>query len=310
MRSARSVYRLTLALAGLGGVAVLVGASVAVRGIDLGSASPERLARDCQRFLLPRVTLGSSLVLALGLLGAIVIALALRSAARQLRDYRCFLHALAVVGVRHISGMPVRIVDSPTPEAFCAGLLRTRIYLSSAADAMLTSAELEAVIAHEAHHARRHDPLRILLVGILADALFFLPALRRLNSRYEELAEVAADEAAVGSVGDPAPLAAALLRFGERGGPGVVGIAAERVDHLLGDQPRWELPVSLVTGALVTAAGLLAIAIATANAAGGDRVSVVMLATQSCMVVMTALPAIAIASLAVLGGRAVARRGR
>jgi hypothetical protein len=166
------------------------------------------------------------------------------------------------------------------------------------------------VIAHEVHHARRRDPLRILLVGMLADALFFLPALRRLKRRYEELAEIAADEAAVTATRDPSPLAAALLRFGERGAPGVVGIAPERVAHLLGEAPRWELPVSVIAGALVTVAGLVAVAATTAHATGGDRVSLTLLASQACMLTMAALPVVALAGLALLGRRAVAARSR
>ena len=77
------------------------------------------------------------------------------------------------------------------------------------------------------------------MVRVLRDALFFLPVLRDAERRYAALAEVAADEAAVRSAGAE-PLASALLYFGEQPG-GAVGIAAERVDHLLGQPAKWRL---------------------------------------------------------------------
>jgi Zn-dependent protease with chaperone function len=306
--SARNIYRLNLLLAGLGGLAVMLGMAIALRGIDFTSTPAERLVSYCQRFLLPHMTAGSALTLALGVLGAVVIALAVRSALRQLAGCWRFLRALEVVSEREFDQTRVRMIAGSEPQAFCAGLVRPRIYLSCAAVDLLTRPELDAVIAHESHHARRRDPLRIVLVSVLADALFFLPALRRLQRRYGELAEIAADQAAVAAVGDPSPLAAALLRFAERGTPGVVGIAPERVDHLLGEPPRWELSRSLITGTVVTVLGLLAVILTAAHATGNARISLTLLAAQSCMITMTALPIITLVALAALGRRAVGTR--
>src|SRR5439155_1600125 len=101
--------------------------------------------------------------------------------------------------------------------------------------------------AHVAHlrvlGERLTAPAIIAAARGLCDALFFLPVLRRLTERYCALAELSADEAAVSSLdGDAAPLASAMLTFGEAADPAVVGIAPERVDHLLGRSPGWGLP--------------------------------------------------------------------
>src|SRR4051794_1375953 len=53
---------------------------------------------------------------------------------------------------------------------------------------------LGAVLAHEEHHRTRRDPLRILVITCLADALFFLPAVARLRDRYVALVELRADD--------------------------------------------------------------------------------------------------------------------
>jgi len=194
------------------------------------------LLSDCRRFLLPQVTLAGLAVLGLELLGTTVLSRGALSARRQVRGCRRFLHALDVIGYRRVAGHRFLVVAGSNAQAFCAGLVRPRVYVSRAAADQLSRLQLEAVIAHETHHARRRDPLRIMLITVLSDALFFLPALRRLRNRYAELAELAADEAALSAVNDASHLAAALLHFGERGTPGVVGIDAERVDHPPGER--------------------------------------------------------------------------
>src|SRR5439155_13985574 len=100
---------------------------------------------------------------------------------------RRFLSALAwqpaVIGVT-----PVRVVADPAPQAFCVGTIRPRIYVSVGALKRLSATELDAVLAHERHHQRRRDPLRLLVVEALAHGLFFLPALRPLAVRSRWLA--------------------------------------------------------------------------------------------------------------------------
>ena len=120
--------------------------------------------------------------------------------------------------------------------------------------------------------------------------------------RYRTLAELAADEAAMTAGADRRSLAAAALMFAQ-GPTGVVGIAPERVDHLLGDSPRLKLSVSLLTGALVTLAGLTAIAMTVAHTAAPGTLSVAALSAQACMVGMAVLPIMLGASLVAITRR-------
>ena len=64
----------------------------------------------------------------------------------------------------------------------------TAVYVSQRTVELLTEAELEAVLAHEHHHRRVRDPLRVAGGRILSEALFFVPVLRKLCERYAELA--------------------------------------------------------------------------------------------------------------------------
>ena len=173
-----------------------------------------------------------ALLLGLGGLALIVFVRGLRSVLTEARAQLRVRSGLRAAVEHQLDGAFVRLFPSSRPQAFCAGLLRPRVFLSSPACDRLSQAELRAVVAHEGHHVRRRDPLRLLVARVLADALFFVPALRRLERRYAELAELAADEAAIRAAGSAA-LASALVKLGGSDHPeATVALAPERVDHL------------------------------------------------------------------------------
>lgn len=129
---------------------------------------------------------------------------ALPSAAPSPED--AFWAAAAAVGFD-----PARVLvvpGLPTP-AFTAGWLRPRIYVAEVLRHRLSAPELRALLAHEAAHARRYDPLRRSALRFLALTLFWIPALRRLADDMADEAELRADDAAAAQ--RPLPLATALL---------------------------------------------------------------------------------------------------
>lgn len=213
---------------------------------------------------------------------------ALFDRARAWWRLRCVLRGLA--GVPPIAGdrfwsaaeraglAPERVMvvdDAPDP-AFTAGWLAPRVYVARALATALGDAELTAVLAHEAAHLRRRDPLRLSALRFLACWLFWLPALRRLADDVADEAEILADDAAArGSTGPvPLALASALLALAAWGGSRgkrpmrrapVAGTAAlvapdtleRRVLRLAGEAPRGG--TRLTRGSL--AGALLALAV-------------------------------------------------
>jgi len=247
--SARTaIIRAELALAALAATALLLAAIVMV---------------DALRFHLPLLVSGKhpaidrhtvALTL-LALAQAAVTWRAVRSLGRQRRVARR-LSALPAVERRRVGPHAIAIVADPRPVAFCAGLRRPAVFVTTGALERLAPDELLAVVEHETHHARRRDPLRLLVAQTLADA-FALPSLRDLPARQLATADLAADAAAVAAAGTPKPLAAAMLRLPDP--------RPERVDHLLGRPlaggSRMLLGCTLVaTAALVATAVGLAVA--------------------------------------------------
>lgn len=156
------------------------------------------------------------------------------------------------------------VVPDDTVFTFCYGLLRPRVCLSAGLAGMLDDDELLAVLRHEAHHARHHDPLKILVVRSLASALFFLPLAGALRNGYLAGKEICADEDA--TAGGEIPLARALWKMLAAPRPawpaGVLAVGAlspteARLRHLL-EQGRpgmllpsptdWILSAALVAG--------------------------------------------------------------
>ena len=125
----------------------------------------------------------SLIVLALVAADGLLAIVAARVALVRLRAQRRFLRSLAADGEAKVDGVRVVLVCDPRPLVFCAGLLRPRIYLSDGARRRLEPRALRAVLAHEAHHARRRDPLRLLVCGRLG-ACRGSPALRGTRRRW------------------------------------------------------------------------------------------------------------------------------
>lgn len=95
-----------------------------------------------------------------------------------------------------------RIVTTadPTVYAFCAGLLRPRIYLSRGLVDLLTPEELEAVIRHELRHVTRRDPLRFFVIHLARRVAAPFPVIATLDERVRIRAELAADQAVLAAL--------------------------------------------------------------------------------------------------------------
>lgn len=125
-----------------------------------------------------------------------------------------FSRAASVAG---LNADCLRVVDGLPVPAFTLGLLRPRVYVARSLSERLSFDELTAVLAHEASHAQRRDPLRLSALRVLSCVLFWLPALRRLAADAADEAEIRADDRAAQR--DPLILASAILALGQLSAP-------------------------------------------------------------------------------------------
>jgi Zn-dependent protease with chaperone function len=245
------------------------------------------------RLAYPAANAGAIVVTALAGLGLLMAGAAVWRLVREIIADRNFRRALAASPPAPRDG--AWVITDERPQAFCAGLLRPRVYFSTGALELLDPPALAAVLAHERHHARRHDPLRLACGRVLAAGLFFIPGMRRLVERQDALAEISADEAAVLTAGvERSGLASAMLSFSQVSSTDVLGIDPERVDYLLGEPPRWRFPAALCLGIAAALSLLIAVAVLAAHAASGSAtLAPPFLSSQPCVAVLAMIPAVA-----------------
>jgi beta-lactamase regulating signal transducer with metallopeptidase domain len=120
----------------------------------------------------------------------------------------------------------VSMLPHAAPCAFAAGILVRTVIVSAGAVERLCASELAAVVAHEAHHVRRHHPLKSLLLSTVALGMWTHPTVRAAARRCSVHMELSADAHAVSTVGRGA-LASALLHFLDEpdalAAPGITG---------------------------------------------------------------------------------------
>src|SRR5439155_5091815 len=120
-----------------------------------------------------------------------------RMAARLARR----LHITRVVTLLESS-----LVDVPT----VIGWLKPVVLLPASALGALSPQQLEAILAHELAHIRRHDYLVNLLQTLVETLLFYHPAVWWLSRRIRIERENCCDDLAVSLCGDPVAYANAL----------------------------------------------------------------------------------------------------
>jgi beta-lactamase regulating signal transducer with metallopeptidase domain len=109
---------------------------------------------------------------------------------------------------------PVRVLVSKLADApSVIGWLRPAILLPAAALAGLDVAQLEAILAHELAHIRRHDYLVNMLQTIVETLLFYHPAVWWASSRMRHERELCCDDLAVRHCGDAIGYARALTKL-------------------------------------------------------------------------------------------------
>ena len=149
----------------------------------------------------------------------------------------------------------IDLVQTPLPIAFCYGLRRPRICLSSGMVTALDAEQLTALLWHEQAHLLQRDPLKVAVGRAWTAMFFFLPLARTLYSGYLLAKEIEADAYACTRCGGNGPLTAALARLLDvqdaRGlvvpqAAGGTDALEMRVDSLLGHAPVFRIPPQIL----------------------------------------------------------------
>src|SRR5262249_20439178 len=141
---------------------------------------------------------------------------------------------------------PARLLESALVKVpMVIGWLRPVILLPAGALTGLTTQQLEAIIAHELAHIRRHDYLFNLLQSVVETLLFYHPAVWWVSRRIRQEREHCCDDLAVAVCGDALTYARALLEMEQlrAAGPQLAmaangGLLMNRIQRLVGARPK------------------------------------------------------------------------
>jgi beta-lactamase regulating signal transducer with metallopeptidase domain len=118
---------------------------------------------------------------------------------------------MSVMALRIGIDKPIRLMESALAEGpAVVGFLRPMILLPTAAITGLWPVQIEAILAHELAHIRRHDYLANLLQSFVETLLFYHPAVWWVSARIREERENCCDDLAVKACGDRAFYAGCL----------------------------------------------------------------------------------------------------
>lgn len=106
----------------------------------------------------------------------------------------------------------VCVVADSAVWAACVGIIKPRVYVSHGLLEALHRRETLAVVRHELYHAAMFEPARQLVVHIVQQCLGYIPSVTAITRQYQDVAEIAADEFAVGQRRKISSLRKALYR--------------------------------------------------------------------------------------------------
>jgi beta-lactamase regulating signal transducer with metallopeptidase domain len=170
--------------------------------------------------------------------------------------------------------------------AFTHGIIRPRIYISTALIKGLDRSELNAVLLHEKHHITQRAPLKSFFTTLLRDTFFYIPIGGYLDDRLRLLREHEADDSAAQKSGSVLGLSSALLKLARQGrefdlGPQTVSISIKgtsstegRIRRLIEgidvgiEPPSWR---AIISSAIVTIVLILSLSIPLISSASTSR---------------------------------------
>ncbi len=217
-------------------------------------------------------------LVALGILGALTLALAARRAVRDATITRRVERGWRerASGPTALAGgrLPVYGLPDASPIISLAGLLRPRVFVARPVIEAFTSDEMEVSLAHELAHRDTRDNLKRLLVACSPDLLRIWPAGRALEGRWRAEVEFAADDRAVdGEESRAVALASALIKVARLSPAAVAAgsssaffdgtLLSARIDRLLASRDAAPAPPTtsawrVALGAAATCAAVLA----------------------------------------------------
>ncbi|WP_144550333.1 M56 family metallopeptidase [Bacillus sp. X1(2014)] len=154
----------------------------------------------------------------------------------------------------------ILVINHKDPLAFTFGFSNPVIVLSTTLIEMLDAKELEAVIYHETSHQRYYDGIKVFILQMISESIWYIPLTRWSYQNYRIMIELVADEYAINRMGSELGLGSALLKLIKKQlkvnsnlTPAIVHFADSTIDYRLQQliNPQQSIPVKVETRTIV-----------------------------------------------------------
>jgi beta-lactamase regulating signal transducer with metallopeptidase domain len=152
------------------------------------------------------------------------------------------------------------VINNQEPLAFTFGFWEPIIILSTTLIEMLDSKELEAVIYHETSHQKYYDGIKVFILQVISEVMWYIPLTRWSYQNYRIMIELIADEYAINRMGSELGLGSALIKLIKKQlkvesnhAPALVHFTDGTVDYRLQQliSPQLSIPVKIQTRSII-----------------------------------------------------------
>ncbi|MED4731920.1 M56 family metallopeptidase [Aneurinibacillus migulanus] len=158
----------------------------------------------------------------------------------------------------------IMVINHKQLLAFTVGFRRPYIVLSSSLIEILEDHELKAVVEHETFHQKNYDSLKVFVLLLISQTLWYIPLTKWSYQNYKIISELLADEYAIQRMGSELSLGSTLLKlvkncFSENSTPILVHFSDGSVNYRLQQlvDPKKTIPVRMEARLIVISVYIL-----------------------------------------------------
>lgn len=128
------------------------------------------------------------------------------------------------------------VFNYTSPVAFCMGIIKPKIYLSSQLLKIMSPVEIETIVLHEKQHLKRDDNFVLLLLQIIKNTFFFFPIIGDFVNFFNVRKEIKADCGVVKELGQKDTLISALRKVIDS--PSIKSVSVNTFSQVYDIEPR------------------------------------------------------------------------
>ncbi|MEO6508678.1 MAG: M56 family metallopeptidase [Patescibacteria group bacterium] len=132
---------------------------------------------------------------------------------RKLKFSTEIIKDVSFLAMKHNLKDRIKVFETTKPYAFCLGIKRPNIYLSTGLTQIMNKHELEAIILHEKYHIESNDNISLLILSLAKQFLIMFPIFSDILNNFMLKKELEADQAVISHLKSKKELISAFVKL-------------------------------------------------------------------------------------------------